>query len=58
MKLSKDKYKDLGSNDPMNQYKLGLDLLEDSLGEDSVGILVDNKLAMNHQCALVAKKGQ
>ncbi|KAJ7426625.1 hypothetical protein WISP_14208 [Willisornis vidua] len=37
----------------MHQYRLGVDLLESSSTEK---VLVDNKLSMSHQCALVAKK--
>lgn len=32
----------------MHQYRLGLDLLENSLEVEDVGILVDNKLTMIH----------
>ena len=46
----------LGSNNLMHQYRLGADLLENSYVERDLGVLVDNKLTMNHQCALVTKK--
>jgi len=45
----------LGSNNPMHQYRLGQDLLESSSVERDLGVLVDDKLTTNHQCALVAK---
>ena len=40
----------------MHQYKLGADLLEMSSAEKELGVLVDNRLTMSQQCALVAKK--
>ena len=43
-------------NNCMHQYRLGDDLLERSSVEKNLEILVDNKLAMSQQCALVAKK--
>jgi len=41
----------------MYQYRLGDDLLEMSSEEKNPGVLVDNRLAMSQQCALIAKKG-
>ncbi|PKU45422.1 hypothetical protein llap_4275 [Limosa lapponica baueri] len=46
----------LGRNNPMYQYRLGVGLLESSSSEKDLGILVDKKLTMRHQCALVAKE--
>ena len=40
----------------MHQYKFGADLLERSFSEKPLGVLVDNRLAMSQQSALVAKK--
>lgn len=38
----------------MHQYEL--DLLENSATEKDSGVLVDNRLTMRQQCALVGKK--
>ena len=46
----------LGRNKSMHQYRLEDDLLERSSAERDLGVLVDNRLAMSQQCALVAKK--
>ena len=40
----------------MHQYRLGNDLLEGSSTEKDFGVLVDNRLAMSQQWALVATK--
>ena len=46
----------LGRNNCTYQYRSGADLLERSSAEKDRGVLVDNRLAMSQQRALVAKE--
>ena len=41
----------------IKQYRLGVDLLERISAEKDPGVLMDNRLTINQQCALV-QKGQ
>jgi len=46
----------LGRNNPMHQYRFGVDLLESSSVERDLGVLGDDKVTMSQQRALTAKK--
>lgn len=46
----------LGKNNPLDQYKLGANLLESSSVEKALEILVNKKLFMSKHCSLVDKK--
>ncbi|PKU40345.1 rna-directed dna polymerase from mobile element jockey-like [Limosa lapponica baueri] len=46
----------LGRKNPRHQYRLGVDLLGSTTEEKDLGVLMDGRLSMSRQCALVAKR--
>ena len=46
----------MGRSNCIHQYRLGDDLLERSSEEEDLCVLVESRLAVSQQCALVAKK--
>jgi len=60
MRFNKGKCRilNLCKNNPTHQYRLGADLLESSFVERDLGDLVEDRLTMSQQCALVVKKAK
>ena len=56
LNMGKCRVLQLGRNNHMCKYGVGVDLLEKCSVEKDLAVLVDNRLAMNQHCALVAKK--
>ena len=51
--MPREEYLYLGKS---NQYRLRVELLENTSMQKNLGVLVDSKLTMSQQCASVAKK--
>ncbi|PKU44948.1 rna-directed dna polymerase from mobile element jockey-like [Limosa lapponica baueri] len=58
MKFNEARYKALqvGQGNPMPKYRLGREWIESNPEKKDFGVLVDKKLDMSQQCALVAQR--